>query len=1146
MGINDSVCPPFCCIQGVFHDRNAALAGVLVTKTNDITKIVQNLKLFLLCYQDVTGSVYNTVISSCDYYMEEDKMICRGKHTAKRTVAVIMAAILTLSCGTNMVFAEADKETLGLEQNIDNILGEIDGIKENIAEADKAAKEAENLIQTAEAAKEAADKLVKDIENAADDNNTDIEFNKNEEGNVTADIKNDKLAEAEKLTEEINKQTDIIEEKAEELDEIKKDMESVVGEEGDKTDEAGNGTLNAYAEEAAKAEEEAKAALEEAKAAQTREEAKAAADKAQAAADSAKKEADKIAGEIGYKFDENNNVVKDADGNPVVDTESTGTLYESLTNAETAYNEAIDAARAAGIEFETDAEGNILYDEEGSAIVKDIEGGLNEQLKQAVSDAKAQLEKLQEDVETAEAAYEAKMQEKLTAEEAFTNAEKAAEAAQKAFDEIKTDDYKKSEADYNNANQALAEAKNRLASAQEAYDNMEADSVVAAANTEIANVDNNIEAYKNSNKAAYDSSKAYVTNNQSAYKAAKKTMNKGVKSLTNWFGVSQTEYNNAKAVVDAYNAQMSVVTEYENYLSNAETLKSAQNTIISNRKTEIANELNNAKLAAGEAQNTANETAILYAAYNKALSTGIDIDVIELDITELGTYGKLSDRLAGTQTDYDELSKDVEDYKAAVEEGEWWRVFTAAYWKKRGIELEIENKYHNENLFSTDGTCYVFATDKDNTKYLLVLEGNQASLLKLDTENFGTYVTAYDSVKAAQAANEIAAAKQKESEALAKRDALKKELDAVLSELEANKTNTDKLVETRATYEEILEKYEEAENLYREASIAYEEAKEDAEEAGIEADNYRTVEFYVVTAYANDNGSKKAIRKEVIGTGVMYDNRVDAPKLITIPSNVQTLIASNSIVETSRMFFSNTWHIIYEYTDMEVEAAFYALKADADVPASEISSQPTANYDYVGKALINTGRMQMFGEENIPAEIQSIQFGNADVDDTKYTWYVVKLEADGWHVDGYEEGLLSVQFINTYTGENYAKYYEMGSKAVIPALKSVSGYTAEGWASAGSEYSLSDCKNVTRSMTFYAVYEETEEETNVPLDTPVIDIEDEETPLTPPVTDFEDEKTPLDAMPKTGRTSLMIPAVLVAAVSLGAAFIIKKKKTAEE
>lgn len=511
-------------------------------------------------------------------------MIRTGKRTAKRTVAVIMAAILTLSCGTNMVFAEADKETLGLEQNIDNILGEIDEINKNIAEADKAAKEAENLIQTAEAAKEAADQLVKDIEKAADDNNTDIEFNKDEEGNVTADIKNDKLDEIEKLTEEINKQTDIIEEKAEELDEIKKDMESVVGEAGDKTDEAGNGTLNAYAEEAAKAEEEAKAALEEAKAAQTKEEAQAAADKAQTAAANAKEEADKIAGEIGYKFDEDNNVVKDADGNPVVDTESTGTLYESLTNAETAYNEAIDAARAAGIEFETDAEGNILYDAEGNAIVKDIEGGLNEQLKKAVSDAKAQLEKLQEDVEAAEAAYEAKMQEKLTAEEAFTNAEKAAETAQKAFDEIKTDEYKKSEADYNKANQALAEAKNRLAAALEAYNNMEADSVIAAANTEIANINSNVEAYKNSNKAAYDSSKTYVTNNKSAYNAAKKTMNKGVKSWTNWFGVSQSEYDSAKSVVDAYDAQMSVVTAYENYLSSAETLKSAQNKIISNRQ----------------------------------------------------------------------------------------------------------------------------------------------------------------------------------------------------------------------------------------------------------------------------------------------------------------------------------------------------------------------------------------------------------------------------------------------------------------------------------------------------------------------------------------------------------------------------------
>lgn len=254
------------------------------------------------------------------------------------------------------------------------------------------------------------------------------------------------------------------------------------------------------------------------------------------------------------------------------------------------------------------------------------------------------------------------------------------------------------------------------------------------------------------------------------------------------------------------------------------------------------------------------------------------------------------------------------------------------------------------------------------------------------------------------------------------------------------------------------------------------------------------------------------------------------------------------------LMFSGTASMVFAET---IDVQFFVLKEGLAKPdESPVGRYNKNNYEYLGTGKVEViseiynGKVGTGTEDASKYTVISCDFANPE----KYSWYVLKHESDGWHIDGMrvsepdiegenEVNTYVVSFVNSYTRISYVTVIEEGNSAIVYDIKEVEGYVNGRWIAASSEYSLSDCGNVQRDMTFYAEYDAVTEQEITPSET--VDFEDEETPLAAPVVDFEDEATPLDSMPKTGKASFMLPAAIIAAVSLGVAFIIRKKERAE-
>lgn len=240
-----------------------------------------------------------------------------------------------------------------------------------------------------------------------------------------------------------------------------------------------------------------------------------------------------------------------------------------------------------------------------------------------------------------------------------------------------------------------------------------------------------------------------------------------------------------------------------------------------------------------------------------------------------------------------------------------------------------------------------------------------------------------------------------------------------------------------------------------------------------------------------------------------------------------------------------------------IDVQFFTLKEGLAKPdESPVGRYSKHNYEYLGTGKVEViseiynGKIGTGTEDASKYTVISYNFANPE----KYSWYVLKHESDGWHIDGMyvpesdieEEADVNtyvVSFVNSLTKISYVTVIEEGDSAIVYDVKEVEGYENGRWAAESAEYSLSDCDNVQRDMTFYAEYDAVTEQEIIPSET--VDFEDEETPLAAPVVDFEDEATPLDSMPKTGRASFVLPAAIIAAGSLGVAFVIRKKEQAE-
>ncbi|MBE5949388.1 MAG: hypothetical protein E7261_10230 [Lachnospiraceae bacterium] len=365
-----------------------------------------------------------------------------------------------------------------------------------------------------------------------------------------------------------------------------------------------------------------------------------------------------------------------------------------------------------------------------------------------------------------------------------------------------------------------------------------------------------------------------------------------------------------------------------------------------------------------------------------------------------------------------------------------------------------------------------------------------------------------------------------------------------------------------------------------------------AELAAVEA-NIIEAKFIARIVYVDSaDGSVDVFKRLIIGTGLAYRNENGSYTIITIPEDVQELISSGKIEMISSGKSGNYYRVEYEYTSTSVTAAFYALKEDQSVPTDEITSQSKENYFYVGSGVIDTDRKQIFGESNLPGEIQDFQFDLADDENLKYVWYVVKYEYDGWHVDGYivneeeipaeeettpaeeettpaeeettpaEEETTPVEEETTPAEEETTPAEEETTPAeeeTTPAEEETTPAEEETTPAeeettpAEEETTPAEEETTPAEEETTPAEEETtpaEEETTPvePEEVPTEEFEDEVTPLEPPTewVEFEDEETPLDNMPKTGSMNLVLPAMAVSCVALVVATVSKKKEDTAE
>lgn len=291
--------------------------------------------------------------------------------------------------------------------------------------------------------------------------------------------------------------------------------------------------------------------------------------------------------------------------------------------------------------------------------------------------------------------------------------------------------------------------------------------------------------------------------------------------------VAQDEKDAAQNRVDTLNG---CITDYNNKITIAtEAQTVAQNNL---------NEKKNAKDAAASATNAQSAVKATldteYAALQKFVYNDDETEITYLDKEKKEAVKAMLDKLAAEQEvsgeAYEEAKNDTAEYiEATVDEGFWKEfigIFTGDTWKDLNDELMCESKYHNEKVFSKDGTCFVFKTDENNTGYLIALTENRASITAVDAREYAAYSTSFDAIAAAQAAQNAADAAKAEAEALQDYYAAKEALVEAQKRVEALELLAKENAAKKAELEAAKRACEQAEVNKNAAEEAYKATKE--------------------------------------------------------------------------------------------------------------------------------------------------------------------------------------------------------------------------------------------------------------------------------------------------------------------------------
>ncbi|MGN0412676.1 MAG: hypothetical protein ACI4FV_06520 [Lachnospiraceae bacterium] len=285
---------------------------------------------------------------------------------------------------------------------------------------------------------------------------------------------------------------------------------------------------------------------------------------------------------------------------------------------------------------------------------------------------------------------------------------------------------------------------------------------------------------------------------------------------------SKDEINYAKNYVAAYNSAKTVSSDKQASINEQQKLINAQQELINAKQSEldgynkIINDANDAK---AKAENAAAVASTRLSAVNTFLYSG-DANSYEMTEEEAKRYEELQKEMANSATEYKGALDDTIKYIDATNE-KWYEVivgmFTGDTWKNLCKELDLEEKYHDEVWYGTDGTCYVLKSDKNNSNFLIAMTNGKFVASKVDEMEAAAFKASFDAIVAADASSAAAKDIQREADALAAYQEAKAALEAAQLKYE----NLAELKTTEATLKQAEQSLNNAKAAAEAAAEAY-------------------------------------------------------------------------------------------------------------------------------------------------------------------------------------------------------------------------------------------------------------------------------------------------------------------------------------
>lgn len=641
---------------------------------------------------------------------------------------------------------------------------------------------------------------------------------------------------------------------------------------------------------------------------------------------------------------------------------------EAAAAAEEAQKAADDASAAYDEAF------NILEDaiERYNKAVADAElsvsgGDAQIAAQEALDAAQGALDAAKKAVDDAKTEYDKAMADNATAQAAAEEAAKQAGIAEEAADQTVANLEEKKDVDVEalKAEKEVKEQELQAAKDAQVTINAEQDAIIADAQAKKDAADAEIARYNEAKAKVEDLEKgtgafgwgdSKITE---AKEVAGKTTSDVKETKLVWDGwklkkvnvyYTQSEIDAAKAVVAEYDAAKTTMNAID---------IAAQKNLSAAAKSDIAN-AEAAKSAAAQA--ISDKTAEI-AGITASIKTVTDYiydndEAVTYDMKDNVDYQELLEELKASTANYNGSVALREKYEDVIDTDED-KLFTKIkkFFEEISMEYnlngtEISFDWKNGVIYTNDGLTLMIGKDQQNVQTLLKWENDKLTVVTIDEAEFATYSATFDKVAAAQAANRAAEAAVAEKAALDKYNAAVAALAAAQERLDAAKLNKLNLKEAKEALKVAQENVDLAEIEWKEAKKAADAAKEAADNAKVAVDEKPiTVKYFI------------------LNRGLIQPN--EAPIGRYPKENYSKSSVSGELVTGT--------------TDENGVFASYA-----SVYAKGVTGE--AVYDYLKVQPTTEQINQMLGEGNELKEGESI------------TWYVIKKEGDGYHVDGIVTG----------------------------------------------------------------------------------------------------------------------------------------------